>query len=279
MRTPRIQQSLALILMAGVLAACGSGSSHEHRGASGGNFAPSPAPAPIAMAPPSPADPTRRVAQCMNRAALVPGAIETAVYTDTAGFSTSTVSTRQVISGPVPLNALQLLRADLRTTTSTTTSTTIQDDFQLYSLVGDDLFSHQISYLYGATPTSPAGSVTVTFDTPLQAIPGSLTLGAARTLTSGATFLDSRNNSSTRLNYQQSFTFDAIETVTVPAGTFPNACRVLTRMEVTGDFGRDVSTSTDWYAARSGVLLRSIDNNGVTSVLQSATFNGAPVVP
>lgn len=279
MRCRRIHQSLAMVLLTGVLAACGSGHGNNNRGASGGSFTPAPVAAPIAMAPPSPADPTRRVAECMNRAAFAFGAVETAIYTDTAGFSTSTVSTRQTISGPVTLNTLQLIRADLRTITTTSTSSTTQDDFQLYGLMGDDALSYQITYLYGATTNSPAGSVTVTFDTPLQAIPGSLTLGASRTLTSGAGYFDSRNNSSTRLNYLQTFTFDALETVAVPAGTFPGACRVLTRTEVSGDFGREVSSSTNWYAARSGVLLRSIGNNGVTSVLQSATFNGAPVVP
>ena len=63
---------------------------------------------------------------------------------------------------------------------------------------------------------------------------------------------DSRNNSSARLNYTQSFTFDAIETVTVAAGVFPNACRVLSKIDITGDFGRDSSSDTRWKRCHVG---------------------------
>ncbi len=281
MRIRSINRPLAVTFISAVLAACGGGDNRDSRGAAGvGASVPVPVPAPIAQAPSAAPDPTRKLAQCLNRASFNSGTVETAEYRDTSGFVTSTVSTRQAISGPVPLNVLQLQRADLRTVTTVPgASTTTQDDFQLLSLLGDDAFSYQVTYLYAASASLPAGSVTVIFDQPLLVIPGSLTLGATRTLTSGATMTDSRTNSSARLNYTQSFTFDAIETVTVAAGVFPNACRVLSRVDITGDFGRDSSSDTRWNAAISGVQLRSVSNGSVTSELLSATFNGAPVTP
>ncbi len=264
-----------------VLAACGGGNNDDNRRATGvGASVPAPAPAPIAQAPSAAPDTTRKLAQCLNRASFNTGTVETGEYRDTSGFVTSTVTTRQAISGPVPLNALQVQRADLRTVTTVPgASTTTQDDFQLIALVGDDAFSYRVTYLYAASATSPAGSVTVTFDQPLLIIPGSLTLGATRTLTSGATMTDSRTNTSSRLNYTQSFTFDAIETVTVAAGVFPNACRVLSRIEITGDFGQDLSSDTRWNAATSGVQLRSVSSTGLATELVSATFNGTAIRP
>jgi hypothetical protein len=281
MRKNSVSTPLAISLMAAVLVACGGGDNRDSRGAAGvGASVPVPAAAPIAQAPSAAPDPTRKLAQCLNRASFNSGTVETAEYRDTSGFVTSTVSTRQTISGPVPLNALQVQRSDLRTVTTVPgASSTTQDDFQLLALVGDDAFSYQVTYLYAASATLPAGSVTVNFDQPLLVIPGSLTLGASRTLTSGATMTDSRNNSTVRLNYTQSFTFDAIETVTVAAGVFPNACRVLSRLDITGDFGRDSSSDTRWSAATSGVQLRSVSNGSLSSELVSASFNGVAIKP
>ena len=281
MRIHSVNGALAVSLVSALLAACGGGHDYDNRGAAGvGATVAAPTTAPIPQAPSAAPDPTRKLAQCLNRASFNPGTVETADYRDTSGFVTSTVSTRQAISGPVPLNALQVQRADLRTVTTVPgASTTTQDDFQLIALVGDDAFSYQVTYLYAATASLPAGSVTVTFDQPLLIIPGSLTLGASRTITSGATMTDSRNNSSVRLNYTQSFTFDAIETVTVAAGVFPNACRVLSRIDITGDFCRDSSTDTRWNAATSGVQLRSSSSSGLSSELLAATFNGVAIKP
>lgn len=273
--------TVTLSIMAGLLAGCGGGHRDDNfrGGSSAGAAVAAPAAAPIAMAPPAAPDATRKFAECVNRAAYLTGAVETAEYRDTEGFTTTTVTTRQTISGPVPLNALQLQRADLRTTSATAAATTVQDDFQLFAVNGDDSLSYQITSAYPASASLPAGTVTVSFDQPLFVIPGSLTLGASRTVTSGATLFDSRTNSSSRLSYSQTFTFEAIEPVTVAAGAFASACRIRSTVDITGDFGRDTTRKLRWFAAGSGVELRSTDGVRLTSELVSATFNGVPVRP
>lgn len=72
--------------------------------------------------------------------------------------------------------------------------------------------------------------------------------------------------------FTETTTFIGFETVTVPAGTFKNACRYVT-------FDQNETATTTWITSSGqGVPVRSEDNNGFTSVLlPGSTVNGVPV--
>lgn len=72
------------------------------------------------------------------------------------------------------------------------------------------------------------------------------------------------------LTINETNTFAGFETVTVPAGTFPGACK-----------WERGPAFTFWHARGSGILLKSVRNSSPMSeeVLVSATRDGVPVTP
>ena len=78
---------------------------------------------------------------------------------------------------------------------------------------------------------------------------------------------------SASFNARSTVTFVGFETITVPAGTFTDACKFEQRV-VTGS----TRVTTHWLAKGSGVVLR-IESGDTTQRLVSGTLNGVAITP
>ncbi|MGD9942294.1 MAG: hypothetical protein AB7L76_00650 [Burkholderiaceae bacterium] len=100
----------------------------------------------------------------------------------------------------------------------------------------------------------------------------SLAVGASKTASSTASLSFNPPSKSGSSNGTVVITFEGFETVTVPAGTFQDACRF--KLSITTS---SAQTITRWIARESGIVLRTVSSTGESQSLAAASINGAPV--
>lgn len=137
---------------------------------------------------------------------------------------------------------------------------------------------------YGSLTQSPDTnqSIEVWYDSPLIDRRFTLTLGASDTASANKTtelkgFFITTLRKTTGLS--TTVTYQGQESITVPAGTF-TACKFKIANVETDATGSQTSTSTEWIATTSGVLLKNVFDGATPTTYElkaSSRLNGAPL--
>lgn len=235
---------------------------------------PAPAPEPPAPAPepPAPAPPAASARDCFNPALYTTrGSVTSYRYQSRSGGVTRTVLHTATSEGAATFDG----RAVTRLAISETVITPGQSD---------ELFAGWQHLVVSETSIHLAGSASE-FNHNGAAVTQVLTLSPAApeldtTLAEGASlttetrtqvsFLGSVRTSS--LSTPVTLTYVGRETVTVPAGTFVDACKFSSQI---GGAGAG-ETTTRWLATGSGLMLRSVSGSSMQELV-SATSNGRQI--
>lgn len=255
------------------LTACGGGSS------GGGGALPSSGTVGPGSAPNTPVDPSLPAAACLNTALYNTAGTRTAlVYTSEGGGSTRQVRQfANVAAVATTFNGQTANAVNVREVVRTggNAATEVRFDGTHYLLLSD----HQVSLLGTVSRYRSQGiavTQTIALSPPLTDLDfrlpvGSSTAQAHSTISASVAPVSGLGNAS--LNASSTVAFAGFETITVPAGTFVDACKFEQRL-TTGS----PRVTTRWLAKGSGVALR-IDVGGTTQRLVSGTLNGAPITP
>ncbi len=91
------------------------------------------------------------------------------------------------------------------------------------------------------------------------------------------TVLKQSNETREETVYEETYTFNAIEEIAVPAGRF-KACRYELVSDITPPSGLTYRLeATFWYGVENGLLLRNTINGDTVKLLEHATINGKPI--
>jgi hypothetical protein len=235
---------------------------------------------------PTPTDPTPTdpppvsggaASQCVDNLALVAGTRYLLDYRLSGGPQTMEYTSDSQVLGPKVFEGNQTTEVKALVITTSPVSTTTES----FNYVGVD---GGFSVSYGGTSTMDLAGVGTTdvktVFVPPQRFAYNLAAGEsysqvyeART-TSTTTVFGVPNTQQTTVNVAQRITFNGIESVTVPAGTF-QACKFT--IEEGASAGAYDSSSTNWLAVGSGVPVKNQSENGVLELLRGQV-NGTAVV-
>ncbi|MGE0808710.1 MAG: hypothetical protein AB7L76_24455 [Burkholderiaceae bacterium] len=133
--------------------------------------------------------------------------------------------------------------------------------------------------IYGSVSETTIGGTATTVNTPPLTMSNSLQPGQAETSTYTATTTYIGTPvpiPASSITYTQMRRFEGLETVTVPAGVFTDACKWT--YETTTTSPPSTTTSTLWMSRGTGITLRILSGGG-NDVLVSGTLNGRPIAP
>lgn len=274
--TPEIQRQTWRVLCAVSLlwlTACGGGSS------GGGGALPSSGTSNPGTTPTTPVDPSLPAAACLNPALYNTAGTRTAlVYTSEGGGSTQQVQQfANVAAVATPFNGQTANAIHVREIVQTGghAATEVRFDGTHYLTLSDN----QVQLLGTVSRYRSQGTAvtqTISLSTPLTDLDFRLPVGSS---TASANAVISASVSpvsglgSASLNASSAVTFVGFETITVPAGTFTDACKFEQRLTTASS-----RITTRWLAKGSGVVLR-IDSGGTTQRLVSGTLNGVAITP
>jgi hypothetical protein len=248
--------------------------------------APAPEPGPAPAPEPGPAPAPGSAAQCVDTLALVAGTRYLLDYQIT-GQTTGTVKSDNLVVGPRTFEGIAATEVKAVTTTSYTGLPVAQTE--AYNYVGVNGLT---ALTYGGTAVVDVMGSTAnvkTVMTPPVALPYDLAAGASftqdvtytvtTTITVGGMSLPTTTTTMSR----HKTTFNGVEQITVPAGTF-TACKfTLEDTDITAGGAGTASVATNWLAVGSGVPVRneSAGAGGVVNVmaLTAGSINGAPIQP
>ncbi|MFT3802094.1 MAG: hypothetical protein QM766_12830 [Burkholderiaceae bacterium] len=231
---------------------------------------------PSASTPPSPDTPAKPVGigACLNEALYqTAGTTSNLRYAVTRSGAAKTLAVAQTVEAPEAVGGVMANKLTVRETLeSAGAASAVYEGAQYLRLEADQV------RLLGSASSVKRGQTTATrrvsLSAPLVDLDFSLEPGASTTGSATvSTTYDPAIGQAVPFPLQTTVRFDGLETITVPAGTFENACR----------FTVDVTTSSvrrtvRWIAAGSGVLLRS-ESGGDTQELVSGSINGQGVTP
>lgn len=227
--------------------------------------------------PPPDVPPPAAATECLNPALYAtPGTVIEYQFAVSSGGVDRIATQTQTVEGPSIFNGHAATRIAVAETVPATSSR-LSESFQgaYYVTLAD-----QAVRVVGMTSAfdNAGQSVTqaLTFSPPQPDLDFSQAAGDSATTASAAivSYDPPAFAPAGTLTSSAKLVFLGFESVTVPAGTFHNACK----------FGLDVTTSgtrtvTRWIARGSGVLVRSEANNGDVQRLMSAKIDGAAVTP
>ncbi|MFY9480148.1 MAG: hypothetical protein WAQ08_21140 [Aquabacterium sp.] len=256
------------------LTACGGSSG------GGGPLPPSSAnPGTTPTTPTTPIDPSLPAAACLNTALYSTAGTRTALtYTSEGGGSTQQVQQFATVAAiATTFNGQTANALNVREVVQTvgTPSSEVRFDGTHYVALSD----HQVQLLGTVSRYRSQGSmVTQTLalspsltDLDFRLAVGGSTVAASSVISASVSPASGAGTAS--LNASSAVTFVGFETITVPAGTFTDACKFEQR--VTTGSSR---VTTRWLAKGSGVVLR-VDAGGTIQRLVSGTLNGAVITP
>ena len=229
--------------------------------------------------PTTPVDPSLPAAACLNTALYSTAGTRTAlVYTSESSASTQQVQQFATVAAVgTTFNGQSANAIQVRETVQTggSSSSEVRFDGTHYMTLSD----HQV-YLLGTVSRyrSQGSAVTQTIelspalpDLDFRLTVGGSTVPANSVISASVSPVSGLGSAG--LNASSTVTFVGFETITVPAGTFTDACKFEQR--VTTGASR---TTTRWLARGSGVVLR-VESGGTTQRLVSGTLNGVAIAP
>ena len=265
--THGVAKALTVSLIAGLaLAGCGGGHDRYY---DDWYEAPAPLPAP----PPSGGNTGETASVCLNEALVnAPGTTLNYRMNSTVSGQTGVLDHSETQQGQVAIDGRTLLSLSL-------TETETFPGRAAETLSG----MHYYDYASGQmriwqTQLTGAGSQQLfRYNPGVLDIDFGLGVGQSSSSTSSVEATDSSYNGGQAYRFQtvSTVTLTGFETVTVPAGTFVNACR----FAFSGTWGSQPINSTQWIARGSGVVVRSVDSEGRVDELVSAQINNVPVTP
>lgn len=278
MRPTSTRTGIASLICAAILAGCGSGSDSN----GDGSQAPAPAPAPTPNPEPGPAPapppepgpgpapapapgPAGTGAECLNPETWQNGTVMTLnMQTMTAGgVAPRTVNLR--ITAPVTFQGQSAIEAEATA----------------FGLTGQTYIQQQGTRetVYGSVSQVTTGGTATTVNTPALVMDSGLLPGQSETATYTATTSYAGTPApipTSAITYTQVRRFEGFETVTVPAGTFADACKWT--YEISTSAPPSTTVSTLWMSRGTGITVRIL-SLGSDDVLVSGTINGKPIVP
>lgn len=263
------QPGLAVAMAAIMLAACSGGSGGG--GGPVGSASPAPSPAPAPSETPVPVQPAS-VDACFNPSLFSKeGTVVSARYRSTVGGVTGEVRHTETVGTVTRFNDYLLSRITVQETMDMPGSPSQSFDGVQYIELRDRavMLLAMRAQLRGGTTTAQI----IELDPPRPDLDFSLSVGQSREGATKAEITFEPASSAQRMDLQTRLTFAGFETVTVPAGTFANACRFSLESS-----GSSVRTVVRWIAAGSGVMIKAT-SAGSTQELLSATIGGSPVTP
>lgn len=246
------------------LSACGSGGS----GRDTDDFTPG---RPVPEEPPPP----EAASACLNPARYTKaGTVTRTLYRETGDGIERSAEQTQTVEGPARLAGQPATRIAVseRTTSPGQPDETFTGAYYL-------MLADQVVRMVGTTSLfDHAGQQvgqTIALDPPQPDLDFSLAQGAASTSSGTATIsLDPAPAPATRSPVSMTLRFDGFESVTVPAGSFTNACKFTLALTIDAT----TVTSTRWLARGSGIVLRTEAGN-TSQALVSASIDGVPLAP
>jgi hypothetical protein len=223
-------------------------------------------------------DPSLPAAACLNTALYSVAGTRTAlVYTSESGGTTQQVRQFATVAPATTFNGRAASAINVReiVQASGSPSSEVRFDGTHYLALSD----HQVQLLGTVSRYRHQGSMvaqTIALDPPLSDLDFRLAVGSSSTSTYSvisASVAPVSGLGSASLNASSAVTFVGFETITVPAGTFPDACKFEQRL-TTGS----PRITTRWLARNSGVVLR-VESGATTQTLASGTLNGVAITP
>lgn len=254
------------------LTACGGSSG-------GGGALPSSGTSNPGTTPTTPVDPSLPAAVCLNAALYNTAGTRTAlVYTsESGGIAQQVQQFATVAAVATTFNGQSANAVNVREIVQTggSSSSEVRFDGTHYVTLSD----HQARLLGTVSRYRSQGSAvtqTIALSPSLPDLDFRLAVGGSTVLASSvvsATVSPVSGLGNATFNASSTVTFVGFETVTVPAGTFTDACKFEQR--VTTGSSR---VTTRWLARGSGVVLR-IESGGTTQRLASGALNGVAITP
>ncbi len=264
---------VALVLLV-ALAACGGGS-----GGGGGPVASTPTTPTTPTEPSTPTLPTTPIPEpavgataCLNAALYATtGTVGVYRYQVQQGAVTRQVTHTATVVGAASSNGRAGTRIDIRETVQATGVTDVLFDGTLYVALADSklqLLATETRF----TQSGVAKTQTLTLNPSAPDLDFSLASGAtSSTLSSVTVNLVPAATSSGTFNATTNVSFAGFDTVTVPAGTFTDACKFV--QELVTSTRR---TTTRWIARGSGVVVKSVTGTDTQSLV-SGTIGGVAI--
>lgn len=264
-----MRPGLALAVVAIALAACSGGSGGGGGPVGSPSAGPSPPPAPAPD--PAPVQPAS-IDACFNPGLFSKeGTVVSARYRSTVGSVTGEVRHTETVGTVTRFNDYLLSRITVQETMDMPGSPSQSFDGVQYVELRDRavMFVAMRAQLPGGTTAAQI----IDLRPPRPDLDFSLSEGQSREGATTAEVTFEPAAPAQRMDLQTRLTFAGFETVTVPAGTFANACRFTLESR-----GSSVRTVVRWIAAGSGVMVKATGASA-TQELLSATIDGSPVAP
>lgn len=221
---------------------------------------------------------TGNASACFDQAYLATGTKwELFQQTSTSGVVVSTNKVENEILGPKTFNGQSSIEEKTQLTILTGTGAGTTSESRSYFQVQPP----KVLTLGAFTQIASSGFTTETttvFNPPTEF---NYSLSAGQSVTTVATGTSTTQITGVPIgpqvstfSYTITYTFLGFETVTVPAGTFTDACKwtyVTTTSGVT-------ATSTHWMS-KKGAPLKTVSGNDVTELMPGSNVNGGPVGP
>ncbi|MBN9425517.1 MAG: hypothetical protein J0H09_03320 [Burkholderiales bacterium] len=160
--------------------------------------------------------------------------------------------------------------------------TVIQNHSQMLGLGGNTYIQVDGTRetVYGSTSDVTTGGTATTVNSPPLVMDSGLAPGQSETFSYTSTTSYAGTPvpiTASSIAYTQTRRFEGFETVTVPAGTFVDACKWSYEIAVTSPVA-SLTTSTLWISRGTGITLRIL-SGGSDDVLMSGTLNGRAITP
>ena len=213
---------------------------------------------------------------CWNPDLVAPGTTIVASYSSTDGQGGNLdFSYDQFIEDGATFNGQSARRG-----TSNVTSTGDEPSTSVTRTFFQIPVDQQIRNLGAETEVLSPASATITLTTtPFDLQRFDLSAGQSFSQSFDAEVTTSAGGQSVTIttSFDETITFDGIESVTVPAGTF-DACRFTSAVTAVTNIpgGNSTSTSREWFQVGTGMLLKSEDEES-SAELESASINGVDI--
>lgn len=269
--------SFAALRLAGLFAACATLTGLAACGGGGGSLAPPPAPAPAPAPSPAPAPGTPPSANCLDTSQYTNVGLAWSLdylktlYPTPTTPTTSAVHQEWRVAPATIFNGAAVSELDLTSgnfvtrqyvSAVTPTSITINGSVSTYQLANNN-----------------TSETVVTYSPPAADSSAGLTAGQSFTQVFNATNQISANGmpqgAPTTTSTTQTTTYVGTESITVPAGTFPGACKFQT-IVATGD-PATAPTTTYWVIRYRGasIPLKTAESSGSSPVSQMELSSGS----